>query len=127
MLSFKSPADLAQLPPDHPAYAHLSDLVQRLIVEPFVHYHRPYDPEWDGCLLLVEQGDADRVLSDIWPGTDDTLATLPWEGIRPLGIGYWEAVVITTNESGYVFLVPDADWIGDELRQVIEANLDADI
>jgi hypothetical protein len=124
MLSFKSAADLQQLPSNHPAYNIIADLVQRLIID-WPLSHRAYDPEDDGCIFLVQEGDADRVLSDLWPGTHATLATLPWEGIRPLEQGHYQAILLTTNESGYVFVIPDAEWLGPELRQAIEDNLDS--
>ena len=58
MIQFKSIYDLTKLPPDDPAYSIIEDLAKKLLVttESMI---RPYDPEADGWLVLVEEADAD--------------------------------------------------------------------
>ena len=126
MLTFKSAADLQQLPTTHPAYAIIEDLVMSCIVEPFNTHYRPYDPADDGFICLVEEGDQDRAITEVWE--DGTIKLLDlrnsWEGIMPVGNGYWQAVFLANNECGFVFVIPDTDWVTGDLRQSIMENLD---
>ena len=64
MLQFKHPHDLKQLPDTHPAYPLIKDLVERLIVD--FPPGRPYAPEDDGWICLIEEQDIDRVITEIW-------------------------------------------------------------
>lgn len=82
MLLFKSVSDLQQLSPDNPAYPIVADLVQRLIVN-YEAEGYTYDPDADGWIVLIEEGDTDRVLTEIWD--DWTLLDVPWEGITREG------------------------------------------
>lgn len=123
MLQFKSKDDLKQLPPDDPAYPIVADLMQRLIV----NYEADgfgYDPEADGWVCLVQEGDTERVLDEIWD--DWTLLDIPWEGITREG-DFFIAVFLANNEFGLVFVIPDEPWINGELRSVVEENLDPPI
>lgn len=120
MLHFKCPQDLHHLPPSHPAYPRIKDLIDR----PIVNFHPPgrtYNPDDDGWICLIEEGDIDRVLHEVWD--DWTLADVLWEGIRYQD-GIYEAVYLADNEKGFVFLIPDEPWITDELRETIEFYLD---
>ncbi|QFY89684.1 hypothetical protein D5125_09390 [Magnetovirga frankeli] len=125
MLLFKSAADLRQLPTDHPAYPLIADLVQRLIVDWHMQ-HRSYAPEDDGFICLIQEGDQDRPLHEIWPDDSITLLDLrySWEGIMPARHGHWQAIFLANNEAGIVFVIPDAEWITGELRESILENLD---
>ena len=123
MLQFKSKDDLQQLSPDDPAYPIVADLMQRLIV----NYEADgfgYDPEADGWVCLVQEGDTERVLDEIWD--DWTLLDIPWEGITREG-DFFIAVFLANNEFGLVFVIPDEPWINGELRSVVEENLDPHI
>ena len=119
MLHFKSTADLKQLPESHPAYPIIKDLVERLIVD--FPPGRAYDPEDDGWIALIEEKDVDRVITEIW--SDWRLADVEWEGIS-LKDGHYQAVYLADNEKGFVFLIPDAPWLPDSLRESIEYYLD---
>ena len=116
MLLFKTENDLLQLPKDDPAYPIMEDLVERLIVNFPGHI-----PDDHGFLALVQPGDTDRVLDEIWD--DWTLLDIPWEGIT-LRDGFFYAVFLANNEFGIVFLIPDAPWVNGKLRAEINRNLD---
>ena len=77
MLIFKSVDDLARLSKTNPAQPVIATLVDGLITETF-KTEFPYDPESDGFIALVEPGDIDRPLTEIWDdGTK--LTDIPWE------------------------------------------------
>ena len=98
MLQFKSKDDLQQLSTDDPAYPIVADLVQRLIV----NYEADgfgYDPEADGWVCLVQEGDTERVLDEIWD--DWTLLDIPWEGITREG-DFFLAVFLANNQFSIV-------------------------
>jgi len=79
-----------------------------------------YDPNADGWIVLIEEGDTGRVLDEIWD--DWTLLDVPWEGITREG-DFFLAVFLANNQFGICFVIPDEPWINGELRQVIEENL----
>lgn len=103
MLQFKSETDLQQLPPDDPAYPIVADLVQQLIVD-FEADGFGYDPNADGWIVLVEEGDVDRPIDEIW---DDTkLADLYWEGFTKEN-DYITGIYLSSNQCGWAVIFPD--------------------
>ena len=120
MITFKSPEDLSKLPEDHPAYATVKELVDQLITA-YSPPGRAYDAEDDGYVILIEEGDANRTLDELWDGA--TLLNLPWEGIFLQG-DFYIGIVLLNNEYGLSFVIPDADWVTGELRELIEDILD---
>ena len=114
MLTFKTHSDLSKLPRSDPAYPTVEDLVQRLI-------HPDHDPEAEGFIVLIQPGDTDRVLDELWD--DWKLVDIPWEGITRMGDFFW-AIFLANNEYGLVFVIPDAPWVNGKLREVILENLD---
>ena len=82
MITFKSTEDLSKLSPTDPAYPTVKDLVDRLIVD-YTWEGHPYNPDWYGYTILVQEGDADRTLDEIWDGC--TLLTIPWESVTKRG------------------------------------------
>ncbi len=118
MITFKSEADLQQLPKDNPAYPVIEDLVQRLIID-----YPSYDPDADGFIVLLEEDDVNRNLTEIW-SEPTKLCGIPFEGIF-IRDGYIHFLYLRDNQYGLLFLAPEnADWITDELRDVIEQHLD---
>jgi hypothetical protein len=120
VITFKSTSDLSKLPPTDPAFPVVRDLVERLI-EDYTWEGHPYDPDWYGYTILIQEGDTDRELDEIWDGC--TLLTIPWEGIM-LRDGFFIAIYLTNNEYGLCFVIPDAPWVNGELRELIEDILD---
>ena len=120
MQQFKAPRDLHNLSPSHPAYPRIKDLIDRLIIN-YRPPGRTYNPDDDGWICLIEEQDVDRVLSEVWD--DWKLADVMWEGVSYQD-GIYEAVYLADNEKGFVFLIPDAPWLNDTLREAIEFYLD---
>jgi len=120
MLTFKQPADLAKLPPDDPAHDTVEELIEQLI-SAYSPPGRAYDPEDDGYIILIEPEDAYRELDELWEGC--TLLNIPWEGIFLQG-DFYIAIYLANNEYGLTFVIPDADWVTGELRELIEDILD---
>lgn len=122
MKQFKCAQDLQQLPPDDPAYPLVADLVQRLIVN-YAAEGYPHDPEADGWIVLIEEGDADRILTEIWD--DWRLVDVWWEGISKTD-GHYLGIFLANNQFGLCFVIPDAPWIGGELRQILESHCEGE-
>lgn len=123
MIHFKSAQDLHQLSPDDPAYPMVADLVQRLIVN-YEAEGFTYDPDADGWVVLIQEGDVDQPLTDIWDdGTK--LTDLWWEGFSRQD-GFLIGIYLANNQFGLCFVLPDAPWVNGELRRVIEENLESE-
>ena len=120
MKTFKSPEDLNKLSPDNPAFLTVKELIEQLI-SAYTWEDHPYNAEDYGYILLVEEGDTDRELDELWDGA--TLLNIPWEGIMLRG-DFYIAIYLANNEYGLTFVIPDADWIDGELRELIEDILD---
>jgi len=120
MITFKSTEDLNKLPKNHPAYATVKELIEQLI-SAYSPPGRAYDAEDDGYIILIEPEDAYRTLDELWDGC--TLLNIPWEGIMLQG-DFFTAIYLANNEYGLTFVIPDADWVTGELRDMIEDILD---
>ena len=120
MITFKSTQDLNKLPTNDPAHSVIKELIDQLI-RAYTWEGHPYNAEDYGYIVLIEPGDTERVLDEIWD--DWTLLDIPWEGIM-LRDGFYTAIFLANNEYGLVFVIPDADWVKGELREMIEAQLD---
>jgi hypothetical protein len=114
MKTFKSTSDLEQLR-HHPLHDTIESLFLPVIAEQTV-----YRPEDDGYLVLVEPGDVDRILADLdmpW-----RLSEVPFEGVTMVD-GCFHAVYIPNNQFALSILVPDEDWLPDDVRRHLEAHL----
>ena len=120
MITFKSPEDLSKLSPDNPAHAIVQELIEQLIIA-YTWEGHPYNAEDYGYIILIEEGDADRTLDELWDGC--TLLNIPWEGIM-LRDGFFLGIYLANNEYGLTFVIPDAEWVEGELRSLIEDILD---
>ena len=85
MLKFKSASDLLRLGPAHSALPVLADLINRIITQSLKTKY-PYDPENDGYIVLIEEGDTDRPLTEIWGDDAYSLIDVPWESITKTGV-----------------------------------------
>jgi hypothetical protein len=120
VITFKSTEDLSKLTPTDPAYPTVKELVNQLITA-YTWEGHPYIAEDYGYVILIQEGDTDRTLDEIWDGC--SLLTIPWEGIM-LRDGFFIAIYLANNESGLCFAIPDTDWVNGELRELIEDILD---
>ena len=121
MLTFKSISDLSKLDPQNPAYPIIEDLVKRLCVDiPKEAYH--YIPEDHGWINLVCPGDMQRIITEVWQ--DWRLIDVSgWEGVMRRD-GHYIAIFLTDNEKGFIFVIPDENWLTDDLRIILEDHLD---
>jgi hypothetical protein len=93
----------------------------RVLIDDFTEPGQTYDADDYGYLVLIEPGDADRVLTDVdmpW-----TLADVPWEGAS-MRDGHYYAVYLGTDDYGMGFVIPDAPWVNGRLRETLESILD---
>ena len=90
MITFKSTEDLSKLPPTDPAYPTVQELVDRLITA-YTLPGQPYNHEDYGYVILIEEGDVNRTLDEIWDGC--TLLNILWEGIM-LRDGFFVAIYL---------------------------------
>jgi len=122
MLTFKSIADLSKLNPNDPSYYLVKDLVYRLCVD-IPKDNFKYDPSADGWINLVQPNDIGRVITEIWH--DWTLMDLQhiWEGVVYEN-NHFIGTVLIDNQKGFIFIFPDKDFLTDELRDILEENLD---
>ncbi|NEX23800.1 hypothetical protein G3480_26650 [Thiorhodococcus mannitoliphagus] len=115
MRSFKSPKDLKSFPSDHPAKPLLTELVNSLTT------FEGYDPDADGWVVLIDEGDIDKPLIDLWE--DWTLLDAPWEGVMKVD-GFYEVIFLANNQFGIVFVVPIQPWLPPHYRSALEEHLD---
>ena len=120
MITFKSNDDLNKLSTDDPAHPIISELVESLI-NAYTWPGHPYIASDYGYIILLEEGDTDRSLDEIWEGC--RLINIMWEGITQKN-GMYTMIYLANNEYGLCFVLPDADWIDSEFRKLIEDIVD---
>ena len=120
MITFNSIPDINKLPSNDPAHPVIKELIDQLL-RAYTWEGHPYNAEDYGYIVLIEPGDTHRILDEIWD--DWTLLDIPWEGIMQRD-GFYTAIFLANNEYGLVFVIPDADWVNGELRDMIEHHLD---
>jgi hypothetical protein len=114
MKLFKSIADVDRVRGD-PLHRTIKELVLPVIAE--CPDRRPED---DGYLVLLEPEDVDRVLHDLdlpWRP-----AEVPFESVTMID-GCYHAVYLANDQFSLGILIPDADWLPDDLRRVLEMHL----
>ena len=115
MKTFKSIPDVDRFL-GHPLQATIKNLVSAIIND-----YPEYVPEDDGYLVLVEPSDVDRVLDDL--DMPYRLSEVPFEGVTVID-GCFLAVYLPNNQFGLDFLIPDEDWLPDDVRRHLEAHLE---
>lgn len=115
MYVFKSMADLAKVPLNHPCRNFVLKIVRLMIMDGL-----GYDPEADGYAVLLEP--QDLTLSALLPEVSLPLCRMPWEGvIREQGL--YHGVVLTNNQFAIDIVIPDAEWLTSDIRESLEAHL----
>ena len=123
MLHFKSRNDLSQLPSSDPAFPVIKELIDQLI-SAYSDENGVYNYEDYGWIVLLEEGDLDGPLDDLYDdGTTFLDLDWLWEGIT-MKDGFYTAIYLANNESGMVFVIPDAPWLSPEVRDMLERHLD---
>jgi hypothetical protein len=101
---------------DHPLHDTVESLVSTMIGD-----YPEYRPEDDGYLVLIEPQDTARVLDDL--DMPYRLSEVPFEGVTVLD-GCFLAVYLPNNQFGLDFLVPNEDWLPEDVRRHLEAHLE---
>jgi hypothetical protein len=114
MKVFRSISDVEQLRND-PIYDTVKQLVATYTDDP------NYRPQDDGYVVLIEPDAVDRVLNDL--DIPYRLAEVPFEVVTMID-GCYYGLYLANNQFGISFLIPDAEWLPDELRRHLEENLD---
>ena len=118
MKTFKSISDVEQVR-DDPVYASIYDTVKQLVA---TYTDDPsYRPHDDGYVVLLEPDDVDRVLDDL--DIPYRLSEVPFEVVSMIDDHFY-GLYLANNQFGISFLIPDAEWLPDELRRHLEKNLD---
>ena len=118
MFIFKNKTDLKRLPPGSRARFLLESILDRLIS---IHAKPSgYEPELHGYAVLIEALDVYR--EEILPELPCPLADVPWEGVTLEG-GFYHAVVLTNNQFGLDFLIPDKPWLPGLIRKSLEDHI----
>ena len=115
MIQIKHRNDLSQISKDNPAYPILDDLCTNLIDN-----YPEYDPEADGWLVLLEESDSNRILTELWD--DWRLQDIQWENVT-LEDGFFQGVFLANNQKGFFILIPDEPWLTPEERKSLEYYL----
>ena len=109
MMTFTSSADLCRLPHTDPA----QPVIAKLAVELF---SKPLDTD-PVTVALMQPHDADNALTELCNKEDVIL-----EGIIEQA-GVFLVVLKTSYQYGIVLVIPDENWISDNLRRCIKQNL----
>ena len=104
MMIFKSSSDLSRLQSTDPAHPVISTLMGNLNNDPVT-------------IALMQLGDIDNPLAELCSAEDVYL-----EGVIEQG-GVFLIVLQTDYGYGLIIVVPNAEWLGGELRNCIEQNL----
>jgi len=118
MKTFKSLAqvDEANLPP--PLHQTCRSTLEAL-VGAYVEVGAEYDPEEDGYVVLVEEGDTD---ADLEAAFSYSLRTALFEGcIHENGV--FLTCVLHNNQFGISIVVPDAPWLPVDVRARLMAEV----
>jgi hypothetical protein len=113
MKTFKSIADLEQLR-NNPLHDTVKEIISPYIDDP------NYRPEDDGYVSLLGSGDVDRILSDLdmpW-----RLSEVPFEAVTMVN-QCLHCLYIPNNQFALSILVPDEEWLPDDVRRHLEAHI----
>jgi hypothetical protein len=108
---FQSLSDVKQVR-NEPIYDTVKQLVATYTDDP------SYRPQDDGYVVLVEPDDVDRVLDIGY-----RLSDVPFEVVSMID-GCYFGLYLANNQFSFSVVIPDADWLSDELRRHLEENLD---
>ena len=114
MKKFQSLSDVEQVR-NNPVYATAKQLVATYTDDPL------YQPHQDGFVAVIECQDVDRILHDL--DIPYRLAQVPFEVVTMIDDCYF-GLYLANNQFSISFLIPDADWLPDELRRHLKENLD---
>jgi len=105
MKIFKTRKDLKQLAKDTPLYRIIKQCFKRT-------------GHLDGYFVLIEEGDRNIDL----PELQADITTLSFDGVFKVGKLY-HGIYLTNNTFGLEFLIPDTDWLNENLKSNLDAHL----
>jgi hypothetical protein len=108
MIQIKHRKDLHQIPIDNPAYPILDELCELLIDS-----YPPYEPDADGWLVLLEESDSNRILTELWD--DWRIQDIEFESVE-LSNGVFSGIFLANNQKGFVICAIDGPWLSDAER-----------
>lgn len=78
-----------------------------------------WDPDEHGAFVLVEQGDDVRDFHEVGLNPQDSgLVGAFWEVcFKHDDKGLFEVFILYGNDTGWTFIIPDAEWLDRELRE----------
>jgi hypothetical protein len=99
----------------------MKELVE-LLIDAYDTPEKPYDWKAGGYLVLIEEGDVDRVLHEL-PEVNCDLLSVYWEGAS-WWHGFYYAIFLRDNEFGIGFLLPNAPWVKGRLRELLDEMIE---
>ena len=115
MITFKATSDLEKIASDNPAFPIIKELIDMLITA-YDSPENPYIPEYYGYIVLIEEADVSSVLD--LREANCRLIDLEWEGAMMMGDFYY-AIYLANDEFGLAFVIPNAEWLPDELKALL--------
>jgi hypothetical protein len=97
----------------------LGPMLRGIVIRMLGHFE--YSPEDDGFVVLVEPGDADRVLRDL--RLPYRLHEVPFEAVH-MQEGHYCGIYLANNQFAITFLIPDAEWLTPAVRGHLENLLE---
>ena len=93
----------------------LSSMLRGIVVRMLGHFE--YDPQDDGYVVLIEQGDVDRPLADLC--LPYRLCEVPFEAVH-MTEGHFCGIYLRDNQFAITFLIPDAEWLTPDIRSHLD-------
>lgn len=86
-----------------------------------------WDPEEHGAFVLVEQGDDVRDFHEVGLNPQDSgLMGAIWEVCyKHDETGLFEVFILYGNDTGWTFIIPDAEWLDRGLRERLVTEAEA--
>jgi hypothetical protein len=94
-------------------------MLRGIVVRMLGHFH--YDPEEDGFVVLIEEGDCDRELTDLC--LPYRLCEVPFEAVH-MTEGHFCGIYLANNQFAITFLIPDAEWLTPDIRSHLDDLLE---
>jgi len=97
----------------------LSPMLRGIVVRMLGHFE--YDPEEDGYVVLIEEGDSDRPLARLC--LPYRLCEVPFEAVHTTE-GHFCGICLANNQFAITFLIPDAEWLTPDIRSHLDDLLE---
>ena len=119
LITFKCIHDLKKLAKNDSAIPVIMELIDSLITA-YDTEENPYIAEYYGYIILIEEEDLTGVIEI--RELNCRLLDVRWEFAEKKGDFYYAACLIN-DEFGLAFVIPNAEWLSDELRILLSRLL----